>query len=613
MRLLIITQAVDEDDPVLGFFHRWVYEFAKHCEFIHVICLKEGRHSLSANVSVHSLGKRSFQGLPLESKGSPWIARTQYVWRFYKYIWKLRKEYDAVFVHMNQEYVLLGGVFWLLSGKRVVLWRNHKMGSLFTRIAALLSHAVCYTSPSAYVASFGNAVQMPIGVDTDSFKPRGAADPRSILFLGRLDAVKRPEVFLQALDVLAKKGVAFRADIVGDPTPGREQFALELKEKFASVPNVSFKAAISNAEATAAYNSHAVYVNLTPSGSFDKTIGEAMASGCVVVAQNDAVRAVVPKDSFVDISSANSVARGIEHALLLDKGSRAALSRKLRAYAVGNLSLPLLSPRLFALYGEKRTRMRGFLKRVLISVLSLLPERLSALSVLVYHSISDSGAFFAVSPQAFERQMRYISERGIATIFASEISAHIKNRQLADTVCVTFDDGYEDVYTNAFPILKALGIKATVFLITNEVGGSYTGSEGHAFPLLTRKQIDEMRASGLVEFMPHGHTHRKLHQLSPPEQEEEIVRSAAVIGTLSGGQPSVFAYPRGRTTSAIKKMLEGQGYKCALGVLPGLVRPDSDMYDLPRNAVDGQVNLQEFKLKLSDRIEWYAAITRLFR
>ena len=59
-RLLITTQAVDLDDPVLGFFHRWIEEFAKHCESISVICLKEGRHDLPDNVHVYSLGKPSF-------------------------------------------------------------------------------------------------------------------------------------------------------------------------------------------------------------------------------------------------------------------------------------------------------------------------------------------------------------------------------------------------------------------------------------------------------------------------------------------------------------------------------------------------------------------------
>src|SRR3989338_8285311 len=186
------------------------------------------------------------------------------------------------------------------------------------------------------------------------------------------------------------------------------------------------------------------------------------------------------------------------------------------------------------------------LKQALISALSLFPSRLSALSILMYHSVSDSGAFFAVAPKKFEQQMRYIRDSGFHSVFASEIPERMHAGKLANTGCVTFDDGYEDVYTNAFPVLKSLGIKATVFLITNEIGGSYTNSEGRTFPLLRRGQIEEMRASGLVEFMPHGHTHLKLHGLAPHEQEKEITLSRDAVRNLAGSVPRVFAYPRGR-------------------------------------------------------------------
>ena len=59
MKLLITTQAVDTDDPVLGFFVRWIEEFAKHAERVEVVCLREGKHGLPPNVRVHSLGKKN--------------------------------------------------------------------------------------------------------------------------------------------------------------------------------------------------------------------------------------------------------------------------------------------------------------------------------------------------------------------------------------------------------------------------------------------------------------------------------------------------------------------------------------------------------------------------
>ncbi len=344
MRLLITTQAVDKHDPVLGFFHRWLEEFAKHCEHIHVICLKEGRHDLPKNVSVHSLGKESGR------------SRVKYIRRFYRHIIALCGEYDAVFVHMNEEYVLLGGIFWRLWGKRIVLWRNHKKGSLFTRFAALLAHTVCYTSPQAFVARFRNAVQMPIGIDTGLFKPAGEAEPRSLLFLGRLDPVKNPDIFLAALKRLKREGVEFHADVYGDPTDPAAPHAAAFRNEAAPLVAVEVLAlhpGVPNDETPAIYARHSIYANLTPSGSFDKTIGEAMASGCIAVIANDALRGIVPDELLVDACSADSVANGIKAALAMDEGSRSALAERLRGYVLKNHSLTLLSSRLMELYGNR--------------------------------------------------------------------------------------------------------------------------------------------------------------------------------------------------------------------------------------------------------------------
>jgi len=355
MRMLIVTQAVDLDDPVLGFFHGWIAAFSKHCKSVHVICLKEERHSLPANVRVHSLGKESgqsrvssFQGLPSDSEGSPWIVRIQYILRFYQYIWSLRNEYDVVFVHMNQEYVLLGGKFWRLFGKRVVLWRNHKMGSVWTHVAGFFAHTVCYTSPSAYVTSFKNAVRMPIGIDTNFFKPSAVpAAKGTILFLGRLDAVKKPDIFLRAMEILVRENGSIHADIYGDTTPGHGDFARRLKAGFISLKQVTFHPAVSNEKTPSIYNAHSIYLNLTPSGSFDKTIGEAMATGCIVVACNDAVKGVLPKELFVTECSAEFVAAALHSAFALSESERTAVTERCRAYIEHEHSLLLLSERLF--------------------------------------------------------------------------------------------------------------------------------------------------------------------------------------------------------------------------------------------------------------------------
>src|SRR3989338_101391 len=115
MRLLILTQAFDLDDPALGFFYRWIEELAKQLEHVHVVCLKKGTYRLPENTAAPSFGRESG------------TSRLKYISRFYRYIFSLRQEYDVIFVHMNSEYVVFVGAFWRLWGKRIVFCRNHKV------------------------------------------------------------------------------------------------------------------------------------------------------------------------------------------------------------------------------------------------------------------------------------------------------------------------------------------------------------------------------------------------------------------------------------------------------------------------------------------------------
>jgi glycosyltransferase involved in cell wall biosynthesis len=282
-------------------------------------------------------------------------SRLKYITRFYSLIFGLRTQYDAVFVHMNQEYVLLGGLLWKLWGKPVVLWRNHKLGFISTNIAASLARTVCYTSPSAYAARFKNAVQMPIGIDTDFFHIFSEAGPRpnSVLFLGRIDGVKRPLHFLKALDALVAEKVDFHADVYGDPTYAEDPFYAACK--IAAAPlvasgHITLRASVRNADTPPIYAAHSVYVNLTPSGSFDKTIGEAMACGTVVVTSNAALRGVLPETLLAESDNAAEIAQAIKSALELSLGERSKIVASCRRYVEREHSLKLLVERLGNLF-----------------------------------------------------------------------------------------------------------------------------------------------------------------------------------------------------------------------------------------------------------------------
>jgi hypothetical protein len=105
MKLLIITQKINKNDPILGFFHGWVKEFSKHFDSIVAICLEKGEYDMPTNVKVLSLGKESGH------------SKVKYLLNFYKFIWQERNNYDAVFVHMNPVYVVLGGLLWKIIGE----------------------------------------------------------------------------------------------------------------------------------------------------------------------------------------------------------------------------------------------------------------------------------------------------------------------------------------------------------------------------------------------------------------------------------------------------------------------------------------------------------------
>jgi glycosyltransferase involved in cell wall biosynthesis len=215
------------------------------------------------------------------------------VGRVWSYSIALRGNYDAVFVHMNEEYVLLAGLVWKLMGKRVYLWRNHYAGSWRTRLAGALATKVFYTSPDSYTASFKNAVSMPVGIDTELFRPGMAPKRGTALSLGRIAPSKRLEIFVDAM----RECSDLTGDIYGEALPKNRAYREKLQT---SAPaNVAFYGGVPPAETPALYDSHKYFVNCSPDGMFDKTIFEALAAGALAVSSNRNLRdAIDPRLSF---------------------------------------------------------------------------------------------------------------------------------------------------------------------------------------------------------------------------------------------------------------------------------------------------------------------------
>lgn len=286
MKVLVITQKVAKNDPILGFFHRWLEEFAKRYEFVTVIGLSLGDYDLPANVKVLSLRKGTMIYHSI-------FNRFIYAWRFYKYIWQERNNYDAVFVHMNQEYALLGWKFWKLWGKKIYLWRNHAKGNFLTRLAVLFSDKVFYTSPSSFAAKFKKAVQMPVGIDTDFFKPNSSVSvmrmPNSVLFLGRISPVKKVLEFIYWV-----KSTPYVATIAGPILEEDKKYGEEVKKHLTD--KIKYIGPVDQNGALKLYQTHEIYANFTPAGSMDKTIIEAAACGMKLEVRNPDLKDFKVKD-----------------------------------------------------------------------------------------------------------------------------------------------------------------------------------------------------------------------------------------------------------------------------------------------------------------------------
>ncbi len=362
MKLLILTQKIDKEDPILGFFHNWILELSKKFEKISVICLEKGEFNLPDNVKVFSLGKEknilSFSILKYL------LSRARYITNFYIYILGLHADYDAVFVHMNQEYIILGGFIWKVIGKKIYLWRNHPKGSLLTYIAVWFSNKVFCTSKSSFTSKFKKTVLMPVGINTDFFRQvfngqQSIVNKNKILFLGRIAPIKNVHIFIKALAILNEKNINFEASIYGDSPVKDNKYYQLLKimtDKLNLNEKVKFYKAVPNYKTPEIYNSYEIFINLTPAGSFDKTILEASACGAIPIVANKSLKGEIDDNLILNSLEPNHLAEKIEFWIKERENKKIEISKKLQKYVLENHSLNILIDKLLICLNENKKR-----------------------------------------------------------------------------------------------------------------------------------------------------------------------------------------------------------------------------------------------------------------
>jgi len=206
--------------------------------------------------------------------------------------------------------------------------------------------------------------------------------------------------------------------------------------------------------------------------------------------------------------------------------------------------------------------------------------------IITYHSIDDSGSVISTPPSVFRRQMKYLADGGHQVVSLVELIRSLKDgtRLSAKTVVLTFDDGFSNFYTEAFPVLCEYSFSATVFLVTGRCG-KFNDWQGNsdAIPrskLLSWQEVRELDRFG-IEIGSHTKTHRDLTRLGSQDVEREIIDSKAEIEDEVGREAATFAYPFGGMNPAVRQ-IAADNFDAACSTELGKVTKASDFYSLRR-------------------------------
>lgn len=213
--------------------------------------------------------------------------------------------------------------------------------------------------------------------------------------------------------------------------------------------------------------------------------------------------------------------------------------------------------------------------------------------VLMYHSIAyEKNNDLRVPKELFEQEMKYIKDNGYNTMTLDALYDCIKNNKPAPpkSVVITFDDGYEDNYTNAYPVLKEYGLHATIFVIANTVdkNNSY----------LTSSQLKEMQQNG-IDIESHTANHDDLSLLSYEKQVRTLSVSKQFLESLLGKKVRYVALPCGKYNSYTEKAATDAGYVMAFLTAPGKAQTKQGLFKLHRVRVSSTTTLLGFKYLIS--------------
>lgn len=344
LHVLLLNLAMDLDDPVLGFTGSWVNALAERVANVTVVTMTAGHMDVRANVTVHSLGKERGHSEPRR------------LLEFYRAIGRAARArpVDACFAHMSPLFASLFTPVGRILGIPTLLWYAHGAVSMKLRLAHFLVDRCVTSTPFGFRLPSSKLYVIGQGIDGSRFRPPAKpshAYPTTLVTVGRTSATKRIHEMVEALArVRHRHGEQLRLEIWGGPATEQdlayERSVRERAEQLGIGDAVVFSGRVSYAHIPTAYQRGAVFVNLCDSGSLDKAILEAMASGCVTICRNEAFAAIAAKhglETLVPGPSAKDLAESIERAATLAPTDRARVVSKLRRIVEQQHSLDRLS------------------------------------------------------------------------------------------------------------------------------------------------------------------------------------------------------------------------------------------------------------------------------
>lgn len=251
----------------------------------------------------------------------------------------------------------------------------------------------------------------------------------------------------------------------------------------------------------------------------------------------------------------------------------------------------------------------------------------AGIPVLVYHAIGSEeesrlSAYICVSADNFEMQMEYLVEQGYYFATLDEIVKYVKSEinLPQKTVAITFDDGFQNNYKYAFPILKKRNIRATVFINTSFIGRKISSKDAFwkkerprkknvLWQFLSWDEIREMSDNG-INFESHTHTHANITTIKKSEIENEIKKSKDIVETKLNKTVRHFCYPYGaynKTESAILQKLE---FEAAWILCTYKVKPNMDLYTLPRIG-SSNTSVERFKMTMAKYGRWVLYVKKI--